>query len=55
MSLYVKKDPKLGEVRVNTNSPAEISELKSQGFRKEKPKQDQGSGKNPTPDSKTRK
>lgn len=55
MPLYIKKDPKLGEVRVNTNSPAEISELKSQGFREAKKKQDQGSGQKSTSDSKTKK
>lgn len=41
MPTFSKKDPKLGTVTVKTVNPAEIAELKANGFREDKPKQSQ--------------
>lgn len=41
MPAFTKKDDKLGTIRVNTDNPAEIAELKANGFREDKPRQSQ--------------
>ena len=43
MPAFTKKDDQLGIIRVNTDNPAEIAELKANGFREDKPKQSQQS------------
>ena len=41
MPAFTKKDDQLGTIRVTTTVPAEIAELKANGFREDKPKQSQ--------------